>query len=254
MRALTIALLAVALVAAAVLPSDATIGDVIGHGAAVVRATPRTSATIEGPTEITAGATAFLKLSEATEWVSWKLLPPDSGASFMSFQSFLGMTPDNKPIIQHIGIFSTMTPGTYYFSVAASGQVHVIHTIVVKGDKPDPEPDPEPDPDPFPVPPAKLFVLVLAETGDRTAAQAATMHELATWMKAEGIRYRIEDPDLKASWIGPYKQRRDKAGVSLPALFIGRVDGDNQVTEITVAPLPVSGAAAIEAVKARVTR
>lgn len=228
------------------------------------------TATIEGPTEINAGSTAFLQLSESADWVSWKLIPPDSGASFMSFQSFLGMTPDNKPLVKHIGIFSTMTPGTYYFSVAASGQIHVIHTIVVKGEvkpdpKPDPEPepkpDPEPDPNPFPVPPASLFVLVLAETGDRTAQQAATMHELGQWLKAQGVRHRIEDPDLKdstgkpAAWLATYKQRQAKAGVPLPALFVGRLDeAANQVTSITVSPLPVSGAAAIEVVKARLAK
>jgi hypothetical protein len=217
-----------------------------------------TAAVIEGPTEIKAGSTAFLKLSEAADWVSWKMLPQDAEASFMSFQSYLGMSPDGKPIIQHLGIFSTMQPGTYYFSVAASNRIHVVHTIKVTGNKPEPDPEPNPDPDPDPgptPPPGKRFVLVIQEAGEKpSAARAQTLTGLRRYLIAQKHQWRIEDDDLTNSedqpseWMAFYLAKAKAAQVALPVLFVG-VPGDDGVSNLKVFPLPDTAEKAIETVK-----
>lgn len=218
------------------------------------------STTIDGPSEINIGATAFLRLPEPSDWVSWKLIPADSGASFMSFQSYLGMSPDNKPIIQHIGIFSTMTPGTYYFSVAASDRVHVVHKIVVKGGpKPDPQPDPQPDPkpdpepDPFPVP-GKRLILLIREPGEANLTVAQVSATLQRYAAEKGHEWRAEYTNLVnkdkqvPSWFKVYTDRIKAKGVPYPALVVGAL-GDKGVSNVSVIPLPPTPKEAVDFVK-----
>jgi len=223
--------------------------------------TVRSTATIVGPTTATVGSTVFLKLSEPADWVSWLMLPADANASFMSFQSYLGMSPDGKPILSHIAIFSTMTPGTYYFSVAASNQVHVVHTLTITGVGPQPNPDPGPEPPIPPIPPVpgKRLVFLLRETGAPTINLSKTIQGLRKYAQQKDHVWRLEDPDYKdkdnkvPEWFQTCQKEAVSQGIVAPTLFIGVFgEDDKTVTSIKVIPLDpktITAEKAIELVK-----
>ena len=204
----------------------------------------KSTAVIKGPITATVGSTVFLKLSEPADWISWKLIPENANASFMSFQSYLGMTPDNKPILQHLAIFSTMTPGTYYFSVAATGQIHLVHTLTITGNGPGPEPPIPPIPVP-PVPtPGHRFVLLLQETSEPSVALSKTIQALRPYLQEKKHEWRIEDKDLVDSqgkvpaWLLPFKEQIAKMGYVLPVLAVGYFDEDGKtVIGVKMTPL-----------------
>lgn len=219
---------------------------------------------ITGPSRVPAGSAVFLQCDTDAVSIDWIVFPLSASGNFVPLQLYQGQDANGKPIVKHAAFFSTPTPGTYTIVVVGTKQDQLARTVhtLVNGDvkpEPGPQPDPEPNPNPFPVPPAKALVLVLAESGDRSAEIAATMHRLSQWLVQQKIAHRVEDPNLKdannqpAKWIQPYMERAKTANVTLPALFVGARDGET-VTNLTVVPLPASGDAAIEAVKGRLAK
>jgi len=95
----------------------------------------------------------------------------------MTLQPLLRVTPD--------------TPGEYRVLVDWNfGQDQLAEHILIVGGEPDPNPIPPPPP------PGDVSIVVIAETADRTAAQAATMHGLSQWMAKAGHPLTLADPDL----------------------------------------------------------
>ena len=117
---------------------------------------------------------------------------------------------------------------------------------------------PEPDPDPIPPPtPGKRFVLVVSESGDRTATMGATLVNFRQWLASSGHEWRIEDPNIKGrnektpAWFQAYLDQIQKAGVPYPALVVGvPSDKGGDTTIVSITPMPDSVDKAIEAVKA----
>ena len=98
---------------------------------------------------------------------------------------------------------------------------------------PEPEPDPVPPPPPPPPPPADLWgAIVIEESNERTAEQAAVLlsQELALYFETAKLAYRIEDQDAEGpdgntpADLKPYIERAKKAG-NLPRVFVIATDG-----------------------------
>lgn len=92
--------------------------------------------------------------------------------------------------------------------------------ITVEGAQP---PPPDPDPvDPPPVPPvaAKVWAVVVEETGERTVATAKVLGDLGYWktVRDRGHNWRFYDKDSADAKARKYPQAA--AGVGLPALLI----------------------------------
>jgi hypothetical protein len=235
----------------------------IGHDARVLTGDTHFEVGISGPTEVPAGFPVFLDGTGVDNLnASWRVFPAEAAKqSFRARMVYRGVV-DGKPQFGHEATFATPIPGVYHFVLAAAKGDAVglaVHTVTVTGNKPEPDPEPNPDPEPSPDPfpsPSNIFVLVVQESGERTAKQTAAMHGLHLWLDKQGIKRRTEDPDLRnkndeyAKWLQPYKEAAAKAGIAGPGLVTGVVEG-GVVKAIQAVPLPETSSAAIEAVKAR---
>lgn len=164
---------------------------------------------------------------------------------------------EDKPYI----VFASDVPGEYLISVfapSADGSITTAEVvIVVEGDRPDPKPDPEPDPNPIP-PPGEITVVVISETGTRTAAEARTLGELrAYWIDTEpDYFHQIVDPDLingltnkTPVWFAPYLSAVTTQPVQLPVVVFGSMSERQVFSVIAVEPLPEDGDAAVALIK-----
>ena len=118
-------------------------------------------------------------------------------------------------------MFRAQLTGEYLVKLhlVRDGKLEIAAIVVaVEGDQPDPFPDPDPDPDP-PGPLAKMWVIVVEESKDRTPAQAQILLDpiLRKWLTANGHEIRLADRHQPAAdlteWIA-------QAGSALPYLFI----------------------------------
>jgi len=109
--------------------------------------------------------------------------------------------------------------------------------VVVEGENgPDPQPDPEPDPDPEPGPLAKMSLIVVEETRDRTPQQAQILLDptLRTWLKNNGHQIHLIDKDQPAEGLKDWIALTDNV---LPHLFIVDSGGGKPVWD---GPLPTT--------------
>lgn len=209
---------------------------------------------IVGPNEVMAGDLVELNADVPDDaGLDWAISPPEASSRFY--------VDTNK----RTAVFASRTKGVYIFAlaVATNGEahclIHVLQNGVGPGPEPDPDPDPEPDPDPDPTPePGKRFVLVVSETGERTAEQASTLMGLRDYLQTKKHDFRFIDPDFenregeRPKWFDRYAEHIEKAEIKGPALVIGVLSEDGKtVVQIFAQELPVTAAAAIEAVKAK---
>lgn len=106
--------------------------------------------------------------------------------------------------------------------------------LIVVGDNPDPEPKPdpkpEPDPEPEPKPAGPYWVIVLEESGERTADTARVLGAKKFWdsLTQQGHKWRVyDDDDPKAKAFASLTTHR-------PALIVLNFHGQVR----TVEPLP----------------
>ena len=152
------------------------------------------------------------------------------------------------------------------------GQDQLAEILIQVGPKPDPDPDPDPgpdpdpdpEPDPIPPPPGERFILVVAETGTRTAQQFQAISGLTSYLKTTKHQWRTVDPDAvdystgkTPEWLRGYLEAIAEAKVPLPVLAVcapskasppNSGDGDVNVI-LAIVPLPKTAAEAIETVK-----
>ena len=204
---------------------------------------------IVGPNESTPGDLCVFhaNVPEGAS-VAWQIDPPEAAARFAVDTG------------GRVAYFASSQKGRYVIFLAASVDgkaVAYTHVLVQGKPGPDPEPDPKPDPDPDPEPePGRRFVLVLAETGDRTAEQASLLMGLRGYVKGKHD-FRFIDPDAKNAagktpdWLQGYIDQVKAARVDFPALVVGvfKQNSDAEVSRVFVDPLPKTAAEAIVIVK-----
>ena len=221
---------------------------------------------ITGPATVTPGSAVFLQLETDAVAVEWIVFPQSAVGNFIPLTLYQGMTPDGKPILKYAAFFSSPTAGTYTFAAVGVKDNQLgkaVHTLINgKPDpdpgpdpEPDPEPDPDPDPDPIPPPPGERFILVVAETGTRTAQQFQAISGLTSFLKTTKATFRNADPDLKdystgktPEWLTSYLAKIQEAKVALPVLLIA-APGDAGNTVLAIVPLPKTAAECIAVVK-----
>ncbi len=219
---------------------------------------PQEEPRIIAPNEVAAGDLVVLR-TEVPDGagLSWAISPAEAVAMFY-------IDSDKRT-----AVFASRTKGTYIFALAvavdgkATCLIHVLNNGLGPGPEPEPEPDPEPDPEPEPNPdPGKRFVMVVGETADRTAAQAATLMGLRDYLQTKKHEYRFVDPDIVGrdgkmpEWYAGYVKyidaAKEKNGDVSAWLLVGELSADGKTASgIWVAPLPATAAAAIESVKQR---
>ena len=120
---------------------------------------------------------------------------------------------------------------------------------------------PKPDPPKPPVPPGERYVLVIHESSDRTAAEAATIASLRRWLESNHDNYNIVDKDLiepsgaSAKWLEPYLVEIRSKDMPLPALVVSvPPTDDHDGAYLLVEPLPGRGQEAIAMVEEALNR
>ena len=214
-------------------------------------------AQLSGPAELQVGEFTCYRLEVDANRVSWKCISSTGKEpNFFPLQTYQGMTPDGKPIVDHIAFFSVLKPGLYHLSVAATKdnrQAHLVHTILVKGVGPDPGPDPQPDPDP-PVP-GERRIVVIRESKQILAKDALTINGLRNYAIAAKHNWDVVDPDRKdksgatPQWLAPYLAELTSKKITLPAILVGLYAEDGSLISIKVTPLPGTSGEAVQWIK-----
>lgn len=211
---------------------------------------------ITGPATVTPGSAVFLQLETDAVAVEWLIFPQSARGNFTPLVIYKGSTPDGKPILGYVAFFSSPTAGTYTFAAVGVKDNQIgkaVHTLI--NGKPDPGPDPDPDPDPIPPPPGERFVLVVAETGTRTAAEWQATSGLISYLKTTRHQWRTADPNVvdystgkTPAWLMSYLAKIQESKIAPPVLLIAAPgDAGNQI--LVIVPLPKTAAEAIAVVK-----
>ncbi len=209
--------------------------------------------TIEAPASVSAGEMIVIPIEGAApEWLHEMKVKhyPRDGTTTVVGRS---LQPDSTPWIA----FHANRPGKYAIFVTAKDADGVVveaeAEIVVEGE---PQPDPNPIP-PVPVPIEALSILVIMESGQRTASGAAMLGTLMAHFRSTEDRYhwRIVDQDVKdgstnesPTWLQPYKKAREKSKVKLPALVVTVLSPVTGKVSSVVAVKPLGGLSGAEAV------
>ena len=120
-------------------------------------------------------------------------------------------------------------PGEYRLAVAtkdAGGKLVTAEAfLTVEG-----EPQPDPNPTPVPVPPGPRSMVVIVETGTRTAKEASMLGAVRAYARTSGRTVRIVDQDVvdgstgkTPDWLLPYLSALGKHKVKVPALVVALV-------------------------------
>ena len=211
--------------------------------------TPLLQNQIIGPNESTPGDLCVFH-AEVPEGASlaWRIDPPEAAARFAVDTG------------SRAAYFASALKGRYVIFLAAAidGEAVALTHVLTQGEPgPDPDPKPDPDPDPGPDPePGRRFVMVIAETENRTAARASLLMGLRVWL-SDRHDFRFVDPDAKDAkgdtpvWLQSYIDRLAAAKISVPALIVAAYaeNSDTEVTHIFCAPLPKTVDEAIAIIK-----
>ena len=206
---------------------------------------------LTGPTEVRTGSCSlYFTAGTTAKNLTWQVEPDDGTATILELPLFRGMAPDGTPKVESAAGITFSKPGKYLLIVAGGlGDYPGIATkwITVTGD------GPNPDPDPIPPVPGKRFVLVLEETGTRTAKQAQTIEGLRAYLTTKRHSYRVLDQDAvgpdgkQPAWLVAYKAALAKAGVSIPCLIVGDSLAGGKV--YAAVALPATKEAAVKVVQ-----
>jgi len=187
------------------------------------------------------GSVTLLSTTGSTGRLHWRTVPPEALAACPRLPLFRGLDQAGRPIIDEALIVGDTSAA---FLLIAVGDESAIDVAFYQANAPEPLPEPTPDPTPAPPPAGPRWLVIIEESADRTASQAATLAspKLRAYLTENGHRLRIYDRDVVPAGCAKY---RDLAGDDLPACFV--VDDEGQV--LHRGPLPAAADALVELLK-----
>lgn len=149
---------------------------------------------IKLPEKVEGEPSAFITVSAETEGEVVRWLAIDKGLNVFP-ASLLKSTKST--------VVTSAKAGRYrLIAWTAVGGIpsEAVETVVIVGDAPNPGPGPNPNPDP-PKPGGPYWIIVLEETGDRTADTSKILNDKKFWegIESDGSELRVYDDDDKSA-------------------------------------------------------